>query len=63
HSVRNGQLEAFFRGIMDGIKGAAEIYKDREPIAPETELLLQEVRKLNPGLIYRIKKHWHRSEM
>lgn len=63
HSIRNGQLKPFFRGIMDGLKGASAVLRDREPISRETELLLEEVRALSPGIIYRIKKHWHKSQI
>lgn len=63
HSVRNGQVKSFLKGVVDGVKGAPEVYRDRNPISRETELLLQEVRALSPGLIYRIKKHWDRSQV
>ena len=57
-SGRAGQWLAYFRGIIDGIKGIPRAIASRRSLNWKTYRRLREIRKLQPSLLEKARRHW-----
>lgn len=57
-SGRAGQWLAYFRGIIDGIKGIPRALASRRSLKWRTYRRLREIRNLQPNLLEKARRHW-----
>jgi len=57
-SGRAGQWLAYFRGIIDGIKGVPRAITSRRSLSWTTYKRLREIRNLQPSLLEKARRHW-----
>jgi GT2 family glycosyltransferase len=56
-SLRNGRLDAFARGIADGVKGMRVALEDRRPIDRGTCTYLKSLESWRPSIFARLARH------
>jgi GT2 family glycosyltransferase len=56
-SIRCRHLKAYFRGLIDGVRGIARARQDRTPIRPATVRYLRELERWRPTLWTRLSRH------
>jgi len=56
YSIRDGFLRYWLKGVLDGIRGAPEILKQRTPANARTLALLRDIAPYRPSIWYMIKK-------
>lgn len=56
-AARAGELGAFRRGLLDGVRGARAALATRRPLTRGTYRRLRGLRTLRPGVVARIRRH------
>lgn len=56
-AARAGELGAYRRGVLDGVRGARAALATRQVLAPATRARLAHLRRLKPGVVARARRH------
>jgi len=56
-AARAGELGAYRRGLVDAVRGAPAALRTRRVLSPVTRARLVEIRRLQPGLVARARRH------
>jgi hypothetical protein len=56
-AARAGELRAFGRALVDAVRGAPAAWRTRHVLSPSTRARLAQLRRLEPGLVARARRH------
>lgn len=57
-SVRAGQVASYLRGLRDGLAGVRRALMSRHPLSRATYERLREIRRFQPRLVEKVRRHW-----